>query len=108
MDFTKLFRLDGRMALVTGSAQGLGKEIAVSLAQNGASLILADIVYPEETAKEIENIGSRYISIKTDISDETEVKNLAKKSPFWWKGLASLGNFATQNRICRLGQLKKG
>jgi len=94
IDFSKSFRLDGRTALVTGSARGLGKEIALSLAHNGASLILADIVYPEETAKEIENIGSRYISIKTDISDETEVRNLTEKSITEYKKLDILVNNA--------------
>jgi len=94
MDFSELFRLDGRTALVTGSAQGLGKEIAVSLAQNGASLILADIVYPEETAKHIENIGSHCVSIQTDISDETQVENLAKRSISEYKKVDILVNNA--------------
>ena len=44
-----LFNLKNKTALVTGAAQGLGRQIALGLAHYGASLILADIVFPEET-----------------------------------------------------------
>lgn len=94
MDFSELFRLDGKTAIVTGSGQGLGKEIALSLAQNGCSLILADILYPEETAKEIEDIGSRCIPVQMDISDETEVKNLVLKAMAEFKKVDILVNNA--------------
>jgi NAD(P)-dependent dehydrogenase (short-subunit alcohol dehydrogenase family) len=94
MDSSELFRLEGKIALVTGSAQGLGKEIASSLAQNGCSLVLADIIYPEETAKQIEEIGSRSISVQADISDEAEVKNLVKKAISEYKKVDILVNNA--------------
>ena len=106
MDSSELFRLDGKIALVTGSAQGLGKEIALSLARNGCSLVLADIIYPEETAKQIEEIGSRSISVKADISDEAEVKNLVEKAISEYKkvdilvnnaGISQLGYTATED-----------
>ena len=94
MDSSELFRLEGKIALVTGSAQGLGKEIALSLARNGCSLVLADIVYPEETAKQIEEIGSRSISVKADISDEAEVKNMVEKAISEYKKVDILVNNA--------------
>jgi NAD(P)-dependent dehydrogenase (short-subunit alcohol dehydrogenase family) len=76
MNSSEMFRLEGKVALITGSAQGLGREIALCLAQNGCSLVLADIVYPEETARQVAEIGSRSISVKADVSDESEVKNI--------------------------------
>jgi NAD(P)-dependent dehydrogenase (short-subunit alcohol dehydrogenase family) len=94
MDSSELFRLKGKSALVTGSAQGLGKEIASSLAQNGCSLVLADIAYPEETAKQIEEIGSRSISVKADISDEAEVKDMVEKAISEYKKVDILVNNA--------------
>lgn len=94
MNSSELFRLDGKIALVTGSAQGLGKEIALSLAQSGCSLVLADIVYPEETAKQIEKIGSRSISLKADISNEAEVKNMVGKAISEYKKVDILVNNA--------------
>jgi NAD(P)-dependent dehydrogenase (short-subunit alcohol dehydrogenase family) len=78
MEASELFGLEGKTALVTGSAQGLGREIALGLARNGASLILADIVQPDETARAIEAIGSRAVSIQTDIADEAGVMNLTE------------------------------
>jgi len=94
MDSSELFRLEGKIALVTGSAQGLGKEIALTLAQNGCSLVLADIAYPEETAKQIEEIGSRSISVKADISDEAEVKDMVEKAISEYKKVDILVNNA--------------
>lgn len=80
METSELFRLDERVALVTGSAQGLGKDIALTLAQAGASLVLADLVVPTETAKEIEAVGSRYISIKVDVANEKAVENMVQEA----------------------------
>jgi NAD(P)-dependent dehydrogenase (short-subunit alcohol dehydrogenase family) len=75
-----MFRLDGRVALVTGSAQGLGRDIAVTLAQAGASLILADMAVAAETARQVEAVGSRCISVQVDISDEKAVDALVQKA----------------------------
>ena len=94
MNSSELFRLEGKIALVTGSAQGLGKEIALSFAQNGCSLVLADLVDPEETAKQIEEIGSRSISVKVDISDEAEVRNMVEKAISEYKKVDILVNNA--------------
>jgi NAD(P)-dependent dehydrogenase (short-subunit alcohol dehydrogenase family) len=94
MDSSELFRLEGKIAVVTGSTQGLGKDIALSLAQSGCSLVLADIVYPMETAKQIENMGSRCIPVQADISDETEVKNLVKEAISKFKKVDILVNNA--------------
>ena len=94
MKSTEIFKLDGKIALVTGSAQGLGKEISLSLAQNGCSLVLADIIYPVETVKQIENIGSPYISVQANVSDEAEVKNLVKEAISEFKKVDILVNNA--------------
>jgi len=78
MDLKQLFTFSGKTALVTGSAQGLGKEIALGFVQYGASLVLADAMYPDETAKLVEGKGARCIAVQTDISDEKQVRKLAK------------------------------
>ena len=94
MDSSDLFKLGGKIALVTGSAQGLGKEIALSLARNGCFLVLADIIYPEETARQIEEMGSRSISVRADISDEAEVRNMVEKAILEYKKVDILVNNA--------------
>ena len=80
MGYSEWFQLKGKKAIVTGSSQGLGREIAVGLAEQGASLILADIVYPEETAILVERIESRCLPIQADVSDEAAVKEMVEKS----------------------------
>jgi len=77
LDVKKLFSCEGKIALVTGSAQGLGEDIALGLAHFGASLILTDITDPQKTAKRIEALGARCMAVEADISDENQVKALA-------------------------------
>ena len=78
MDLKRLFSLEGKTALVTGAARGLGREIALGLAQYGASLILADTEQPQETAAQVEQCGRRCLAVQTDISDENQVTELAQ------------------------------
>lgn len=94
MDSSDLFKLEGKIALVTGSAQGLGKEIALSLARSGCFLALADVIYPEETARQIEEMGSRSISVRADISDEAEVRKMVEKAILEYKKVDILVNNA--------------
>jgi NAD(P)-dependent dehydrogenase (short-subunit alcohol dehydrogenase family) len=74
------FHLQDKNAIVTGSGQGLGREIAVCLAEQGVSLILADVVCPEETATLVERIGSGCLPIQIDVSDEAAVKEMVKRA----------------------------
>ena len=77
MEAGELFTLNGKTALVTGAAQGLGREIALALAKNGAALILSDIRYPEDTAVAVAETGTRWMAVQADISDEDQVKAMA-------------------------------
>jgi 2-deoxy-D-gluconate 3-dehydrogenase len=99
MDASDLYRLDGKTALVTGSGQGLGREIALALAENGAELILADVVYPQQTAKQIEETGVRCTSIKADISDESDVVRLTETAISECKGVDILINNAGLSQL---------
>jgi len=64
-----MFRLDGKVALVTGSNRGLGAAIAKGMAGAGASVVLHDIAAPEETAKRIaEETKARTHWVGADIS----------------------------------------
>jgi Dehydrogenases with different specificities (related to short-chain alcohol dehydrogenases) len=69
---------EGKVALVTGVASGMGKAIAKELARNGASIIGCDID-PEganETVEEIIAMGSRATAIKADVSNSGNVKEV--------------------------------
>ena len=71
-------KLEGKIALVTGGSQGLGKAIALKLAENGADIAIV-YVGPEapalETVKEIEAMGRRVKAYVCDVRDEQAVED---------------------------------
>ncbi len=71
-----LFDLFGRVALVTGAAQGMGRAIALGFAEAGADLLLVDINTPgvEATARIIQGLGRRCIPLTADITDINQIR----------------------------------
>ncbi len=68
-------RLGGKIAIVTGSAQGFGKGIAEELYREGASVVIADLNEP--LAKTVaQSLGERAVAIKVDVSSEESVANM--------------------------------
>jgi 2-deoxy-D-gluconate 3-dehydrogenase len=70
------FELDGKVAIVTGSARGLGQAMANGLAEAGADIALVDILDMKETQKQIEKLGRRCITIKADLSSKDCVERI--------------------------------
>jgi 2-dehydro-3-deoxy-D-gluconate 5-dehydrogenase len=70
------FRLDGKLAIVTGAAKGLGQAMASGLAEAGADIALVDILDMKETRQQIERIGRRCITIKADLSSKDCVEEI--------------------------------
>jgi NAD(P)-dependent dehydrogenase (short-subunit alcohol dehydrogenase family) len=68
---------EGKIALVTGAAQGIGQAIAVALAERGAYVIATDILVPEET---LEIIGPRASGYELDVTKEGEWQALALRT----------------------------
>jgi 3-oxoacyl-[acyl-carrier protein] reductase len=75
-------RLEGKVAIVTGGASGLGKTFCLALAEQGASLVVADIKEKEaeQTASEIQARGGKAISIKTDVTSEAATLAMAEEA----------------------------
>jgi 2-hydroxycyclohexanecarboxyl-CoA dehydrogenase len=67
---SKITRLEGKVAIVTGAAQGIGRAIALRLAGEGASVAVADIQADkaEATAAEIRAAGGKALAVKLDVS----------------------------------------
>ena len=68
-------RLEGKNALITGGAQGIGKSIALGMAKEGANVGIADlnIESAESTAKEINSSGVKSLAIRLDVSKQDSV-----------------------------------
>ncbi|MGE5490785.1 MAG: 3-hydroxybutyrate dehydrogenase [Actinomycetota bacterium] len=68
-------QLAGKVALITGSAQGIGKAIAQTLARAGAAVTIADLKLDEAqaTAREIEQAGAQAMAVAMDVTDEAQV-----------------------------------
>ena len=72
----------GKTALITGSSGGIGKEIAIALAKEGADLILASRNMPklEAVKKEIENLGQRAMVVQCDVADDNSVFDMKEQA----------------------------
>ena len=70
------FRLEGRSAVVTGAARGIGRAVACGLAEAGGRLAITDIDLPaaEETAAAIRGKGGEAIAVALDVADEASVE----------------------------------
>ena len=80
--FLDKFLLPGKVALVTGGSRGIGKAIALGLAEAGADIILASRKLPdlEATAHEISQMGRRALAVPANLRYLPEIESLVKKS----------------------------
>ncbi len=71
-----------RVAIVTGGAKGIGKEIAVNLSREGAAVVIADLdrEAAEQAAQEILASGRRAIAVAVDVADEKSVKGMVDRA----------------------------
>ena len=78
MGILEAMRLDGKKALVTGGARGIGKSIAIALAQCGADIAIVDLDEPEalKTAAELRELGGDAIAVKADVTDPEQVDQM--------------------------------
>jgi len=88
--------LEGRSAVVTGAAQGLGRAIAEALAERGASVLLADINLPavEAAAADIRSRGGRAEALACDVSRVDDIRLMTSKAVTDFGGLDILVNNA--------------
>ena len=97
--------LKGKVAWVTGGSRGLGRVDALSLAEAGADVVIADILMEgaEKTAKEIQAMGKKSFAIKMDVTHMEEVKAGAARIKNEMGSLDILVNSAAT--LDHLGQL---
>jgi 3-oxoacyl-[acyl-carrier protein] reductase len=68
-------RLEGKNALITGAAQGIGKSVALGMAREGANIGISDvnIEMAEQTSKEVRALGVKSFAIQLDVADQDSV-----------------------------------
>lgn len=87
-------RLDGKVAIITGAAQGIGAVYAQALADEGAKVMIADILDGKPTALRISAQGGTADFIQTDVSDENSVAAMVDATVAKWGGVDILINNA--------------
>lgn len=82
MSILERFRLDGEVAVVTGAGKGIGRRIAVALAEAGADVALASRTQADldAVAGEIEALGRRALPLATDATDPAALERLAQQT----------------------------
>jgi NAD(P)-dependent dehydrogenase (short-subunit alcohol dehydrogenase family) len=73
-------RLDGRVALVSGAAMGMGQAAALRLATDGASIAIIDRADAAETIEKVKAQGSTAAGFIADVTDEDQVNNAVKQA----------------------------
>jgi 2-deoxy-D-gluconate 3-dehydrogenase len=71
MNILDSFRLNGKVALVTGAGRGLGQAMAIGLAEAGADIAGLDIISCEETQAQVEALEKRFLSVECDLREAT-------------------------------------
>ena len=101
--------LAGRVALVTGAGRGIGKAIAVRLAQAGAAVVLAelDAEAGEAAAQTLQIAGAKAVFVQTDVSQETEVAAAVQLAKLLG-GLDILVNNAGRNLAYNAAEMTSG
>jgi 2-deoxy-D-gluconate 3-dehydrogenase len=74
------FKLDGKIAIVTGASRGLGRAIALGLAEAGADIALVDILDASDTKARIEKLGRRCVAIRADLGKKESAEEIVDKT----------------------------
>ncbi len=96
-----LFDLSGRVALVSGAAQGMGRAMALALAEAGADLLVTDINKAgiEDTAGQIEALGRRAIALDCDVTSIDQIRAMFATLDREFGRIDVLGNVAGPGKL---------
>ena len=97
------FSLDGKVAVVSGAAQGLGQATALALAEHGADVVLVDrnLAGAEATAAHVAALGRRTMACGTNVSDPIAIADLFREVDATFGRVDFLGNIAGDGHLAR-------
>lgn len=105
------FSLAGKVAIVTGGKQGIGKAIALAFAEAGADVVVCGRVIEDgelkAVADEIQRLGRRSLAIQANITRKDEVDNLVQRVMDEFGGIDILVNNAAMNIMAPLLELRE-
>lgn len=90
----KQFDLSGKTAILTGASRGLGKAMALALAQAGANVVITDVLDTKKIVQEIEKTGTKAMGLKVDVTKKSDVNKMVKKTLQKFKKIDILVNNA--------------
>jgi len=103
--------LQGKVAIVTGSRRGIGKSIALALAEAGADIVVCDRVIEDgelkAVAEEIQRLGRRSLAVQTDITQKADVARLVQRVMDEFGTIDILVNNAAMNVMAPLLELRE-
>ena len=73
------FKLENKVAIVTGSARGLGQGMAIGLAEAGADVVLVDILDMSDSRQQIEKLGRQCETVTADLAKKESVDQIINK-----------------------------
>lgn len=76
----EMFDLTGKVAIVTGASRGLGRGMAIGLAEAGANVVVTDILDIKETVDEVKKLGREALGIKVDVTKKSDVEAMVKQA----------------------------
>jgi len=88
------FDLSGKTAIVTGASRGLGKAMAIGLAQAGANIVITDILDTKKALDEIQKQGVKAMALKIDVTKKKDISSMVKKTLQKFKKIDILVNNA--------------
>jgi 2-deoxy-D-gluconate 3-dehydrogenase len=88
------FRLNGKVAVVTGAARGLGQGMALALAEAGADIVAVDILPADDTQKQVAALGRKCVKITANLSDRAAIPALIAEARKTFPALDILVNCA--------------
>jgi NAD(P)-dependent dehydrogenase (short-subunit alcohol dehydrogenase family) len=99
-------RLDGKVCVVTGAAQGIGRAAAISMAEAGGRVLVTDIdgSAADAVAAEIVALGGDALATKADVSVEEEVEQMIEIAVSAWGQLNVLDNNAAATEPSNIGR----